>query len=100
MIGWILAFTTLILMCLAITILIGAYGVHLYNQRQRAEEAKVRVNELRGQRLQYDLEVVQNRAQKLGNDVVLGDMRIERERIAMERAGLLPKPPGSDSATW
>lgn len=93
----------LIVICGLGTLLLIAAGLHgqkIVDQKNRREEAKIAVDELRAQRLKTDLEVVANRAHKLANDVVLGDMKIELARRQMIAAGIIKPPDGSDSATW
>lgn len=67
---------------LCVPIIAGLYalGAPAVRRRREMEDAKLRVLQLRAARLQNDLAVVENRAHKLSNDVVLGDLKIEVER--------------------
>lgn len=106
-ITWSLIFWCLLALGLAVLVVFffAWYGVTCGHVREnRAAEqialAKLETERLRAARLQADLAVVTTRAQKLSNDVVLTDLKIETERARLGYAGRPLVPSELDKANW
>lgn len=98
-------FITLAVICVLGAILLTLAGIHgqkIIDQKNRKEEAKIKVDELRAQRLQRDLEVVENRAHLVASQEVRTALQIEKIRRELH---MLPdpsntSPTGTDSPAW
>lgn len=66
---------------------LGLYGLYRGSHKRKMEDAKLRTESLRAQRLERDLAVVENRAIKLSNDIVKEDLQIEMLRMTVKAMG-------------
>lgn len=98
-------FITLAVICVLgtlILILAGIHGQKIVDQKKRKEEAKIKVDELRAKRLEFDLQVVENRAHLVASQEVRTALQIEKLRRELHMKpdpGTTP-PTGTDSPSW